>query len=401
MAATLTLLTVDYTGKTDAIPVTPVSAVQPGAVIPFSALDLVNPKRGQYQDLGVTLYPESTAGSHPAWPGTDDAGNRFLWSQIQPTSANSYDFTIIDKAIAAAHVHNQRFHFRVMSFASTGYSGNTVIGVPAWLRATPTATTDYHVGGKTYVVPNWNADAYLSPLEHLIAALGARYDHDERVEWFEFSGYGDWSEDHIGSIAEELGAPGPSPDDSIAQLGYYSQYGDQSINKAIAYLRSMTEKSGHRMLQRPHAAARKPTSNGALCAVSTQLRANARKPGRTAPTGGAWLTIASVMPVSVTMSSGIGRPGLTSVENSAAGWPSLTRTAAISVMAASCGCQPVVSTSTTTKSARASHWIGVVLTGPVLIGGGGGGGGAGGSAAGGTASGGAGAVGSQVVTRSP
>ncbi|MDT5169581.1 MAG: hypothetical protein QOD02_2912 [Mycobacterium sp.] len=232
MAAALTLLTVDYIGKTDAIPVTPVSAVQPGAVIPFSAKDLVNPKRGQYQDLGATLYPQSTAGSYPAWPGTDDAGNRFLWSQIQPTSANSYDFTLIDNAIAAAHAHNQRFHFRVMSFASSGYSGNTVIGVPAWLRATPAATTDYHFGGKTYVVPNWNADAYLSPLEHLIAALGARYDHDERVEWFEFSGYGDWSEDHIGFIAEDLGAPGPSPDDSIAQLGYYSQYRDQSITKA-------------------------------------------------------------------------------------------------------------------------------------------------------------------------
>jgi Domain of unknown function (DUF4832) len=232
MAAALTLLTVDYIGKTDAIPVTPLSAVQPGAVIPFSAKDLVNPKRGQYQDLGVSLYPQSTAGSYPAWPGTDDAGSRFLWSQIQPTSANSYDFTVIDNAIAAAHAHNQRFHFRVMSFASSGYSGNTVIGVPAWLRATPGATTAYHFGSKTYVVPNWNADAYLSPLEHLIAALGARYDHDERVEWFEFSGYGDWSENHIGFIAEDLGAPGPSPDDSIGQLGYYSQYNDQSITKA-------------------------------------------------------------------------------------------------------------------------------------------------------------------------
>jgi hypothetical protein len=230
--AALTLLTVGYIDKPSAIPVTPLSAVQPGAVIPFSAKDLVNPKRGQYQDLGVTLYPQSTPGSYPAWPGTDDAGNRFLWSQIQPTSANSYDFTVIDNAIAAAHAHNQRFHFRVMSFASSGYSGNTVIGVPAWLRATPAATTDYHFAGKTYVVPNWNADAYLSPLEHLIAALGARYNHDERVEWFEFSGYGDWSEDHIGFIAEDLGAPGPSPDDSIAQLGYYSQYGDQSITKA-------------------------------------------------------------------------------------------------------------------------------------------------------------------------
>jgi Domain of unknown function (DUF4832) len=232
MAGALTLLIGDYIDKSRATPVTPLSAVQPGAVMPFSAKDLVNPKRGQYQDLGVTLYPQSTTASYPAWPGTDDAGNRFLWSQIQPTSANSYDFTVIDKAIAAAHAHNQRFHFRVMSFASSGYSGNTVIGVPAWLRATPAATTDYHFGGKTYVVPNWNADAYLSPLEHLIAALGARYDRDERVEWFEFSGYGDWSEDHIGFIAEDLAAPGPSPDDSIAQLGYYSQYGDQSITKA-------------------------------------------------------------------------------------------------------------------------------------------------------------------------
>ena len=231
VAAALTLSIGEYLHKTGAVPVAPLSAIQPGGVIPFSAKDLVNPKRGEYQDLDVPLYPQSTTDRYPAWSGTDDAGTRFLWSQIQPTSANSYDFTLIDNAIAAAHVHNQRFHFRVMSFASIGYGGNTVIGVPAWLRATPRATTDYHFGGKTYVVPDWNADAYLSALEHLIAALGARYDHDERVEWFEFSGYGDWSENHIGFIAENLGAPGPSPEDSIAQLGYYSQYHDQSITK--------------------------------------------------------------------------------------------------------------------------------------------------------------------------
>jgi hypothetical protein len=231
LAAALVLLTVDYIGKTSATPATPLSAVQSGAVMRFTAPDLVNPKRGQYQDIDNALYPQSATGNYPPWPGTDDAGSRFLWSQIQPMSANSYDFTVIDKAIAAAHADNQRFHFRIMSFASMGYSGNTVMGVPAWLRATPGATTDHSFEGKTYVVPNWNADAYLNPLEHLIAALGARYDRDERVEWFEFSGYGDWSEDHIGFIAESLGAPGPSPDDSIAQLGYYSQYGDQSITK--------------------------------------------------------------------------------------------------------------------------------------------------------------------------
>ena len=230
--AALTLVIGDHIDNARAIPVATHAAVQPGAVIPFSATDLVNPKRGQYQDLNVTLYPQSGAGGYPVWPGTDDAGGRFLWSQIQPASANSYDFTVIDNAIAAAQAHNQRFHFRIMSFASVGYGGNTVVGVPAWLRATSGATADYRFEGKTYVVPNWNADAYLRALEHLIAALGARYDHDERVEWFEFSGYGDWSENHIGFIAEDLGAPGPSPDESVAQLGYYSQYTDQSITKA-------------------------------------------------------------------------------------------------------------------------------------------------------------------------
>ena len=205
----------------------------PAAVTPFSATDLVNPKRGQYQDIGMPLYPQSGTNTSPPWPGTDDAGDRFLWLQLQPASPDAYDFTPIDNEIAAARAHNQRFHFRVMAFASNGDIGdNTVMGVPEWLHATPGATTDYFNGGKKYVVPNWNSDAYLKPLERLIAALGARYDHDERVEWFEFSGYGDWSENHIGFMAEVLGAPGPSPEDTVAQLGYYNQLNDQSVTKA-------------------------------------------------------------------------------------------------------------------------------------------------------------------------
>ena len=103
----------------------------PAAVTPFSATDLVNPKRGQYQDIGVSLYPQAATSGYPPWPGTYDAGDRFLWSQIQPASAGAYDFTPIDKEIAAAHAHNQRFHFRIMAFSSVGEdNGNTVMGVP-------------------------------------------------------------------------------------------------------------------------------------------------------------------------------------------------------------------------------------------------------------------------------
>ena len=100
------------------------------------------------------------------------------------------------------------------------------------MRATPGATQDYYKDGITHVIPNWNSDAYLDATENLIAALGPRYNKDERVEWFEFSGYGDFSENHNSFMKDELGIWGPSPENSIAALGYYSQYGDQYITKA-------------------------------------------------------------------------------------------------------------------------------------------------------------------------
>ena len=98
------------------------------------------------------------------------------------------------------------------------------------------------------------------------------------------------------------------------------------------------------------AAARKLTSNGALCAVSTAPWAKSRKLASAAAGGGAAVTMSSLIPVSATMSGGMARPGLTRVLNSARIWPPLIRTAPISVMPASSGDQPVVSTSTITNS---------------------------------------------------
>ncbi len=91
-------------------------------------------------------------------------------------------------------------------------------------------------------------------------------------------------------------------------------------------------------------------SNGAWCAVSTAPWAKSRKLASAAAGGGAAVTMASLIPVSATMSGGMARPGLTSVLNSARMWPPHSRTAPISVMPASSGDQPVVSTSTITNS---------------------------------------------------
>ncbi|CNG09200.1 Uncharacterised protein [Mycobacterium tuberculosis] len=95
-------------------------------------------------------------------------------------------------------------------------------------------------------------------------------------------------------------------------------------------------------------------SNGALCATSTQPRANSRKAGSTASMRGAAVTIAVVMPVSAVMNGGTGPPGSTSVPSSPSSSPPRTFTAPISVMAESAAEPPVVSRSTTTKVTSAS-----------------------------------------------
>ena len=89
----------------------------------------------------------------------------------------------------------------------------------------------------TQVVPNWNDPNYLDAFGQLLAALGRRYDGDERLSVWEFSGYGDFSENHIAYLRDKLDAPGPAPDDSVAKLGYYSQFRDQSIT--IASIRQL------------------------------------------------------------------------------------------------------------------------------------------------------------------
>ncbi len=231
-------VTVVPSGSTSTTPTsTAPGTVTLGALTPFSATDVANAKRGQFENIGVGLFPQSqpAQSGYPAWPDSLDAGTRFEWKDIQPTSSQTINFTPIDNAIAAAASQGKRFHFRIMAFASccqTSYAANTDVSVPNWLRATSGATTDYTRNGITYVVPNWNSNAYLTAVERLVASLGSRYNKDERVEWFELSGYGDFSENHNAFMRDTLGIPGPAPANSVATLGYYSQYQDQYITKA-------------------------------------------------------------------------------------------------------------------------------------------------------------------------
>ena len=119
---------------------------------------------------------------------------------------------------------------------------------------------------------------------------------------------------------------------------------------------SSTVKPGQASPRSLHPATRKPRSNGALWATSTQPLAKSSSPGSTAPSRGAAASIQSVIPVRSAMPGGTGMPGLTREANSPCRSnsprrpPARTRTAPISVIAACSGDHPVVSRSTTANS---------------------------------------------------
>jgi hypothetical protein len=215
--------------------------------------EMSNPLRGQYEDLLNPLFPQGNPAQkrYPAWPASYDASLRVSWRQLQPTDPRTlppdapddrkFDFSAIDDALNKLGSRNMRLTLRVLAYNSCcndSYPDNTNLAVPDWVRATPGATTSYTAPpnsptpGVVQVVPNWNDPGYLDAFGQLLAALGRRYDGDERLSVFEFSGYGDFSENHIAYLRDVLGAPGPSPEESTAKLGYFSQFRDQSITTA-------------------------------------------------------------------------------------------------------------------------------------------------------------------------
>ncbi|OBH31272.1 hypothetical protein [Mycobacterium sp. E1319] len=225
--------------------------VVPGATIPPGVQEIANPLRGQYEDLMMPLFPQANPGQrrYPAWPASDDASLRVSWRQLQPADPGTlppdtpddkkFDFSVIDDALTKLATRNMRLTLRVFAYNSccdASYPNNTNIAIPDWMRPEsaeyPGPQRYWWTPGVTQVVPNWNDPAYLRAFGDLLAALGRRYDGDERLSVFEFSGYGDFSENHIAYLRDKLGAPGALPDESVAKLGYYSQFRDQSITSA-------------------------------------------------------------------------------------------------------------------------------------------------------------------------
>jgi len=216
---------------------------------PPAVQEIPNPLRGQYEDLLEPLFPQGNPAQqrYLAWPASFDGSLRVSWRQLQPTDPHTlppdapddrkFDFSVIDDALTKLDSRDMRLMLRVYAYNSCcndANPDNTNIAMPNWMRAASTsypAPPNSPTPGVTQVVPNWNDPNYLNAFGQLLAALGRRYDGDERLSVFEFSGYGDFSENRTAYLHDLVDPAAAAPDDSIAKLGYYSQFGDQSITK--------------------------------------------------------------------------------------------------------------------------------------------------------------------------
>lgn len=226
----------------------PLSAMVSPA-IPPTAQEIGNPLRGQYEEGLNPLFPQGNPAQqrYAAWPASYDASLRVSWRQLQPVDPRTlppdapddrkFDFSVIDDALAKVGSRNMRLVLGVYAYKSCcgdSYPDNTSIAIPDWARPAATsypAAPNGSAPGVAQVVPNWNDPTYLNAFGQLLAALGRRYDGDERLSVFEFSGYGDFGKTSLAYVRDALGAPGPTADDSESKLGYYSQFRDQSITK--------------------------------------------------------------------------------------------------------------------------------------------------------------------------
>jgi hypothetical protein len=181
-------------------------------VIPYSSnVELPNPMRGQYEDLLVAEY----------WHGTSYAGTdnyqRYVWADIH-TGPNTFDFSQIQTDMAAAAAAGKRFGMAIM-MADYPFRFDAV---PTWATQVPGATINTTGSAGTAVYPNWNNPAYLSMVQTLINALAAQFDLDERLAYFEVSGYGDWSQWMCYYEVYYYGLSAPSPADTVSELGYHT-----------------------------------------------------------------------------------------------------------------------------------------------------------------------------------
>jgi hypothetical protein len=172
-------------GRNDAQSSAAIITVTPAA-LPLSDPELVNPLRGFYRWYGSEAIPQpALARDHYA---------RYGWRELEPVRGQ-YDFSAIERALDEAKQGGAKFAFRVMAVNEF----TSPVEVPDYL-GTEAGGAWCSFDGKSVWVPAWDSPAFVARARALTEALGARFDGDPRLGYYDLGLYGHWGEWHTGGL---------------------------------------------------------------------------------------------------------------------------------------------------------------------------------------------------------
>lgn len=154
--------------------------------------ELANPLRGQYLWLGTPPSPAS-------WPDVDGY-SRWNWAQLEPTRGN-YQWKLIDDQLAAARARRGRWGMRIMALCQ-GCADHTYKGAKTSIPDDLADAVNPLIGAPpgesdSYLIPDWNSEAYFGRLTELVTAISNRYKDDPHFAWVDVFSYGNWGEMHL------------------------------------------------------------------------------------------------------------------------------------------------------------------------------------------------------------
>ncbi len=156
------------------------------SVIPVSAPEIVNPMRGYYRWYGGEPIPQP----RPSY----DHYARYGWRQLEP-SRGQYDFSALEQAMQAARAGGARFAFRVMAVNEF----SSPVELPDYLKSEGGGRSCTYNGAPLWV-PDWDSPAFLARARALMQALGARFNGDPRLGYYDLGIYGQWGEWHTANL---------------------------------------------------------------------------------------------------------------------------------------------------------------------------------------------------------
>ena len=123
---------------------------------------------------------------------------RFHWNDIEPKEG-VYNWEVIDSKIENSVKRGKKFAFGVMNVTT---SSSKKYITPQWVFDAGAEYYTYENAkyGVTQVIPVWTDEIFLEKLNDFIKALAERYDGNENIAYIDIRSYGNWGEQHLGTI---------------------------------------------------------------------------------------------------------------------------------------------------------------------------------------------------------